>query len=115
MADEVIDESLVNVNDFVHSDESVALSMILLFVVVGVEDCLLVNIYVPKSNPETKMPVMVWIHGGSLIFGSNRCSRPFSRVSFDKNYRYAETGPQHFMERSVLDSISVESNLILHH
>jgi len=53
----------------------------------GVEDCLLVNIYVPKNNPENKMPVMVWIHGGSLITGSNR---------------YAETGPQHFMDREVV-------------
>ena len=36
------------------------------------EDCLLLNIYVPKTNSSQNMPVMVWIHGGSLITGSNR-------------------------------------------
>ena len=51
-------------------------SMIKLVIVMkGVEDCLLVNIYAPKKDPENKMPVMVWIHGGSLITGSNRCSQ----------------------------------------
>ena len=50
-------------------------SMIKLVIVMkGVEDCLLVNIYAPKNNSGNKMPVMVWIQGGSLITGSNRCS-----------------------------------------
>ena len=42
----------------------------------GQEDCLLLNIYVPdiampgsKINT-TKLPVMVWIHGGSFTIGS---------------------------------------------
>jgi len=53
----------------------------------GMEDCLLLNIYVPKTNSSQNMPVMVWIHGGSLITGSNR---------------FADQGPQHFMDREVV-------------
>ncbi|XP_036604055.1 pyrethroid hydrolase Ces2e-like [Trichosurus vulpecula] len=35
------------------------------------EDCLYLNIYVPDHTEEgDKLPVMVWIHGGGLIFGS---------------------------------------------
>ncbi|CAL8125459.1 unnamed protein product [Orchesella dallaii] len=41
---------------------------------VGDEDCLFLNVYVPekhmKSESElSKLPVMVWIHGGAFIFG----------------------------------------------
>jgi para-nitrobenzyl esterase len=35
----------------------------------GVEDCLFVNVWVPKNKPG-KLPVMVWLHGGAFIFGS---------------------------------------------
>ena len=38
--------------------------------VFGQEDCLLLNIYVPNgvyNNPTTKVPVMVYIHGGGLV------------------------------------------------
>ncbi len=34
------------------------------------EDCLFVNVWTPDPQPATKRPVMVWIHGGALIFGS---------------------------------------------
>ena len=40
---------------------------------VGNEDCLFLNIYVPKNQTEinkNKFPVMFWIHGGSNIWGS---------------------------------------------
>ena len=50
----------------------------------GQEDCLNINIYVPSHVPYY-MPVMVWIHGGSLTAGSNI---------------YKEFGPQHFMDRN---------------
>ena len=47
----------------------------------GQEDCLLLNIYVPeiaipgsKINT-TKLPVMVWIHGGSFAIGSGKVSQ----------------------------------------
>lgn len=40
--------------------------------VVGSEDCLFLNIYVPKNcNDFSKpLPVMVFIHGGGFWFGS---------------------------------------------
>lgn len=35
------------------------------------EDCLYLNVYAPASAKEgSKLPVMVWIHGGAFIFGS---------------------------------------------
>ncbi|WCT11439.1 carboxylesterase/lipase family protein [Mucilaginibacter jinjuensis] len=36
----------------------------------GNEDCLSLNIYTPAIQPKTKMPVVVWVHGGSLTVGS---------------------------------------------
>ena len=41
---------------------------------VGQEDCLVLNIYVPEkyvNSPIDKTNVMVWIHGGGLVQGSN--------------------------------------------
>ena len=34
------------------------------------EDCLFLNVWTPAGNAAAKLPVMVWIHGGALIFGS---------------------------------------------
>ena len=39
----------------------------------GNEDCLYLNIYIPKNQTEinkNKFPVMFWIHGVSNIWGS---------------------------------------------
>ncbi|NET31615.1 MAG: carboxylesterase family protein [Cyanothece sp. SIO1E1] len=33
------------------------------------EDCLHLNVWSPSINPEAKLPVMVWIHGGYFNFG----------------------------------------------
>ena len=60
------------------------------FTLDGVEDCLFLNVYVPKKaidDKDIKLPVMVFIHGGSLITGSG-------------NFR--DYGPLHFMDKDVI-------------
>ena len=34
------------------------------------EDCLYLNVYAKQSGNGARLPVMVWIHGGALIFGA---------------------------------------------
>ena len=34
------------------------------------EDCLYLNVWTPQAGAGGKRPVMVWIHGGALVFGS---------------------------------------------
>ena len=34
------------------------------------EDCLYLNVFTPGADAGARRPVMVWIHGGALIFGS---------------------------------------------
>lgn len=34
------------------------------------EDCLYLNVWTPASGTAGRRPVMVWIHGGALVFGS---------------------------------------------
>ena len=34
------------------------------------EDCLYLNVWSPASGTNARLPVMVWIHGGALVFGS---------------------------------------------
>ncbi len=49
----------------------------------GNEDCLYLNIYVPKNNVDFEkndLPVMFWIHGGSNIWGSGS-SYDFSNLA----------------------------------
>ena len=57
---------------------------------IGQEDCLLLNVYVPETafdNTDDKLPVMFWIHGGSLTAGSNK---------------YSSSGPKHLVEKNVI-------------
>lgn len=40
--------------------------------VMGQEDCLFANVWTPTLQPDAKLPVMVWIHGGYLhVFSGN--------------------------------------------
>jgi para-nitrobenzyl esterase len=49
--------------------------------VVGSEDCLYLNVYVPDADPPAHgFPVMVWIHGGSLTIGAGSQYDPTSLV-----------------------------------
>jgi len=49
------------------------------------EDCLTLNIWVPKSAANAKLPVMVWIYGGGYVVGSG------SQPQYD-GVRLAERG-----------------------
>ena len=56
---------------------------------VGQEDCLLLNVYVPADVVDEggNVPVMVWIHGGAFMSGSGT---------------YGDYGPQYFMDQGVV-------------
>lgn len=34
------------------------------------EDCLYLNVWTPTLSPKSKLPVIVWIHGGGYVFGA---------------------------------------------
>ena len=34
------------------------------------EDCLNLNVFTPRADRTARLPVMVWLHGGALIFGT---------------------------------------------
>jgi carboxylesterase type B len=63
--------------------------------VIGQEDCLVLNVYVPKADPENPgpLPVMVFIHGGGFFLGSG------------SNRLY---GPERFMDHGVASSFSAK-------
>jgi para-nitrobenzyl esterase len=48
------------------------------------EDCLYLNVWTPSINPAARLPVMVWIHGGSNKSG----------WSYENNYRGHVLAPQ---------------------
>ena len=64
------------------------------------EDCLFLNVWTPaKAKKDSKLPVMVWIHGGAFVFGSGALN-DFSGSSFTEkgvvlvtiNYRLGRLG-----------------------
>ena len=63
------------------------------------EDCLNLNVYTPAHGQSGKLPVMVWIHGGSFRWGAGSLPA-YDGVSFAKqgvvlvtiNYRLDRLG-----------------------
>ncbi|XP_043273322.1 uncharacterized protein [Venturia canescens] len=59
--------------------------------VVGAEDCLYLNVYVPEIESSKKLPVIVWIHGGAFQW------------HMEYNYYTGElTKPDYLMDRDVI-------------
>lgn len=64
------------------------------------EDCLFLNVWTPATaTKKSKLPVMVWIHGGAFVFGSGAQSdytaAPFTRqgvILVSINYRLGRLG-----------------------
>ena len=74
----------------------------------GDEDCLYLNVYAPKSaTPGSKLPVMVWIHGGSFTLGAGstydgtRLAEQYGMVVVTLNYRLGALG---FLALASLDA-----------
>ena len=65
----------------------------------GQEDCLTLNVYTPVgATPQSQLPVMTWIHGGSFIAGSSagysgaELARKYGVVVVTLNYRLGALG-----------------------
>jgi len=67
-------------------------------VLTGNEDCLYLNVFVPKAVPATPRPVMVWIYGGGFTVGSSTDDSPANFAANDNtvtvsfNYRLGPLG-----------------------
>ena len=61
--------------------------------VVGQEDCLTLNIYVPEqvyNDPAWLASVMVYIHGGGFVQGSNRYGKWILEMLYFQKLRYSK-------------------------
>jgi para-nitrobenzyl esterase len=65
----------------------------------GEEDCLYLNVYTPaKARPDSRLPVMVWIHGGAFTVGSGSAfdgsvlAAKYGLVVVTMNYRLGALG-----------------------
>ncbi|RWS15414.1 acetylcholinesterase-like protein [Dinothrombium tinctorium] len=67
----------------------------------GREDCLFINVWTPRLDDSAELPVMVWIHGGFLQFGSGhqpglrpsgRLTKKLNTVFVSFNYRLHALG-----------------------
>ncbi|MEQ2249042.1 hypothetical protein ILYODFUR_025183 [Ilyodon furcidens] len=58
--------------------------------VMGQEDCLFINVWTPTLQPDAKLPVMVWIHGGYLqmLSGGEPGYSPTEKLAADTNVVY---------------------------
>lgn len=72
---------------------------------IGSEDCLHLSVFTRDIKPEKLKPVMVWIHGGAFMLGSN--SKDFYNPEFllrndvviiSINYRLGALGNVFFFE-----------------
>jgi len=67
-------------------------------VAIGSEDCLHLNVFVPKAVPSTPRPVMVWIYGGGFTEGSATDDSPANfaaahdTIAVSFNYRLGPLG-----------------------
>ena len=71
------------------------------------EDCLYLNVWTPNAEPNAKLPVMVWIHGGALVQGAGSLPlydgsklAELGAVVVTLNYRL---GPLGFFSHPALD------------
>ena len=76
------------------------------------EDCLYLNVFSPPAKPGVRLPVMVWIHGGALLFGGGALpiydGRPLAQrgvVVVSINYRLGALG---FFAHPALDQESAQ-------
>ncbi|MEU9987330.1 carboxylesterase family protein [Streptomyces sp. NPDC048045] len=67
--------------------------------VVAGDDCLNLNVWTPEPDPQARLPVLVWLHGGALTRGSSAVpvygGRTFARdgvVCVSVNYRLGVEG-----------------------
>jgi para-nitrobenzyl esterase len=74
----------------------------------GDEDCLYLNVYAPRSaSASSRLPVMVWIHGGAFTVGAgsdydgSALAEKYGLVVVTLNYRLGALG---FLSLSSLDS-----------
>ncbi|XP_042341192.1 para-nitrobenzyl esterase [Plectropomus leopardus] len=58
--------------------------------VMGQEDCLFINVWTPTLQPDAKLPVMVWIHGGYLhvLSGGEPGYSPTEKLAADTQMVY---------------------------
>lgn len=56
----------------------------------GNEDCLYLNVFTPTLSPVARKPVMIWLHGGSLIFSNGNWPlySPTEKLSKDTDIVY---------------------------
>lgn len=78
----------------------------------GSEDCLYMNVFTPTLDTNARLPVMVWVHGGSYTFGSGNDDTYFADeqmsaetdiVYVNHNYRLHTFG---FMALQILADVS---------